>query len=140
MCLESASELPYYKPKVVQAAQEAAPDNSILIPIMFASKSLSSAEIRYSNIERGALGILHGFEKFHHCCFAREVSIITHHKLLVAIFKKGVAILSHVIQQILLRIHWYRVRSICRPGPDLFMADWLSRQNYKGTKKYLACS
>ena len=34
-------------------------DNSILRPSTFASKSLSSAERRYSNIERKALGILH---------------------------------------------------------------------------------
>ena len=41
---------------------------------------------RYSNIERGALGILHGLKKFHHYCFAREVLVITDHKQLVAIF------------------------------------------------------
>ena len=39
-----------------------APDNIILHPIVFASKSLTGAEHRYSNIKREALGILHGFE------------------------------------------------------------------------------
>ena len=39
-----------------------APDNSILSPIAFASKSLTSVERRYSNIEREALGILNGLE------------------------------------------------------------------------------
>ena len=78
MHLESDSELPYYKPEVVQAALEKkTSDNSILRPITFANKSLSSAERRYSNIEREALGILHGLKKFHHYCFVREVSIIT---------------------------------------------------------------
>ena len=42
------------------------PDNTILHPIEFASKSLMDIEHRYSNIEREALGILHGLEKFHH--------------------------------------------------------------------------
>ena len=78
-----------------------APDNSILRPIVFATKSLSSAERRYSNIEREALGILHGLEKFHHYCFVREVSIIADHKPLVANFKKDSAMLSQRIQQIL---------------------------------------
>ena len=55
-------------------------DNTILHPISFASKSLTGAEYRYSNIEREALGILHGLEKFHHYCFARKVHIITNHK------------------------------------------------------------
>ena len=72
-------------------------DRTTLQPISFASKSLTSAECRYSNIEREALGILHGLEKFHHYCFARDVTIITDHKSLVAIFKKDAAILSQRI-------------------------------------------
>ena len=32
--------------------------------------------------------MLHGFERFHHYCFAREVSRITDNKPLAAIFKK----------------------------------------------------
>ena len=63
-------------------------DNTNLNPIAFASKSLTGAECRYSKIEREALGIIHGLKKFHHNHFAREVLIITDHKLLVAIFKK----------------------------------------------------
>ena len=59
-----------------------------LRPIAFTSKSLSSAEKRYSNIESEALGILHGQEEFHYYCFAREMSITTDLKPLVAIFKK----------------------------------------------------
>ena len=50
-----------------------APHNTILRFIIFASKILTSAEQRYSNIDREALGILHGLEKFHHYCFAREL-------------------------------------------------------------------
>ena len=108
--------------------------NSICRPIIFASKSLSSAERRYSNMEREALGILQGIKKFHHYCFAREVSIIIDCKLLVAIFKKDVAMLFQKIQQILLRIQQYRVKIIYKPGPDLFLVDWLSRQNHKENK------
>ena len=73
--------------------KDTAPDNTILRPITFASKSLTSGEPRYSNTEREALGILHGLERFCHYCFAREVSIISNHKPLVAIFIKDTAIL-----------------------------------------------
>ena len=76
--------------------RDKAPANSILRPIEFASKSLSNAEGRYSDIERMALGILYGLKKFHHYCFASKVNIITDHKLLVAIFKKDVAMLSQI--------------------------------------------
>ena len=86
------------------------PDNTILCPIAFASKTLMDAECRYSNIEREVLGISHGLEKFHHYCFAREVYVITNHKPLVSILKKDVATLSQWIQWILLKIHQYRVQ------------------------------
>ena len=111
--------------------KDIAPDNTILCPIMFASKSLIGAEHRYSNIEREALGILHGLKIFHHYCFAREVLIITDHKPLVAIFKKDMAMLS---QCILPKIHQYRVQIIYKPGPKIFIADWLSQHNHKEGK------
>ena len=60
---------------------------------MFQQKPYWSRK-RYSNIEREVLDKLYMFEKFHHDCFVREVSIITDHKPLVTIFKKDVAILS----------------------------------------------
>ena len=107
-----------------------APDNTNLCPIAFASKSVTGAEWRYSNIKGGALGILHGLEKFHHYCFGKEVLIIMDHKPLVSIFQKDVATLSQHIQCILLKIHQYRVQIMYKPVPDIFTADWLSRQNH----------
>ena len=71
-------------------AKDEVPDNSILRPTAFTSKSLTTAEKRYSNIGREALGILYWLEIFHHPCFVREVSIITDHKPLVAIFKNDI--------------------------------------------------
>ena len=65
-----------------------APDNIALCPIVFSSKSLTSVEWRYSNIEHEVLVILHGLEKFHHYCFGREALITTDHKPLVAMFKR----------------------------------------------------
>ena len=57
-------------------------DNTTLPPTAFASKSLLSAEEHYSNIECEAPGILHGLEKFHKYCFARDaLSLITSHLL-----------------------------------------------------------
>ena len=78
--LQTRSSTHYSRDKV--------PDSSILRPIAIVNKSLSSTEKRCSNIEREALGILYGLKKFHHYCFAREVSKITDYKSLVAVFKK----------------------------------------------------
>ena len=55
-------------------------NNVFLQPTAFASKSLSSVQQCYSNIEHEALGILDGLEKLYHYCFAMKVCIITNHK------------------------------------------------------------
>ena len=101
--------------------KDTAPDNTILRPIAFASKSLTSAEWKYSNIEKKALGILHGLKKFHHYCFARDVSIITDHKPLAAMLKKDIATMLQQIQCILLQIHQYRVRIIYKLGQSFLL-------------------
>ena len=109
-------------------------DNTILRPIVFAIKSLTNAEHRYSNIERAALGILYGLEEFHHYCFARKVSIKMDHKPLVAIFKKEIVNLPQQIQCILLRKHQYRVKILYKPGLEDFIAYWLSHEKHKENK------
>ena len=68
------------------------PDNATLPPVAFASKSLSSSESQFSNIEWEAHGILHGLEKFHHCCIAKGVYVKTDYKPLVAMVSKDVTI------------------------------------------------
>ena len=114
-------------------SRDKAPESSILRPTAFESKSLSSAERRYSNIKRGAIHV-HGPKKFHHYCFVREMSIITDYKLLVAIFKKDVAMLSQGIKKNSSQNAPVQSKIICKPGPDLFIAEWLSRKNHKENK------
>ena len=60
----------------------------------------------------------------------RNVSINTDYRPLAGKLKKDVVTLSQRLQWILLRIHQYRVKIIYKPGPELFVADWLSRQNH----------
>ena len=99
--------------------------------ITFASKSLAIVETWYSNIKRETLGILHSPEKSHHYCFPHEVSIVTDHKPLVAVFKKYVASLSHRLQRIILCIDQYNVKILYKPGPQVLAADWLSRYSHE---------
>ena len=49
-------------------------------PIAFASKSLSDAESRYSNIEREMLSILFRLERFHYFTYGRPVIVHSDHK------------------------------------------------------------
>ena len=111
------------------------PDSSLLRPIAYASKSLTDTEQRYSNIEREALAILHGLEKFHHYAYARETQVITDHRPLLAIFKKDVATASPRLQRIMMRIHQYHVNLHYRPGSTMHIADCMSRVGLKKDDK-----
>ena len=91
---------------------------------------MSRAEWQYSNIEWEVLGILHGLEKFHHHCFAKDVYIITVHKPLVVMVSKNVAALSQQVQYIMLHIQQYNMHILDKPCLALYIADWLSQHNH----------
>ena len=70
------------------------PDNVTPHPIVFVSKSLSSAGQWYNNIEWESLSTLNSLDRFHYYCFAKEVNVIMDHKPLVVIISKDAAMLS----------------------------------------------
>ena len=59
-----------------------------LRPISYASKTLSSTESNYSNIEHELLGLLFAITHFKHFTYGRLIHIITDHKPLVLLFRK----------------------------------------------------
>ena len=83
------------------------------------------------SIETDAFGVSSIYEQEPNYFFAHEVSMITDHKLLVAVYKKEVMCLSHRLKNILSCIHQHSIRILYTPGPQLFIADWLSRHNLR---------
>ena len=107
-----------------------APNNTVLHPIAFARKGITSAETRNSIIKREALGIIHGLEKVHCYCFAWDVGVIMDPRPLVAIYKKDVTTLSWRSPCILLCTHQYSIGIIHKTDLQLYIANWFSRHNH----------
>ena len=101
---------------------------SRLRPIAYASKSLSDAETRYSNIERELLGVVWAVEHFHHYTFANKINIISDHKPLHPLFSgKTLVSCSARTARLLLKVVDKDIRFYYQNGPTMHISDALSR-------------
>lgn len=96
-------------------------------PVCYASRSLTDAESRYSNIERELLAACWSLEKFHHYVYGKKAVIETDHKPLESIWKKSIASASPRLQRLLLRMSKYNINVVYIPGKTNVVADALSR-------------
>ena len=49
-------------------------------PVVYASRTLTETECRYSNIERELLGVVFGLERLHHYTFGKPITVETDHQ------------------------------------------------------------
>ena len=68
-----------------------------------------------------------GVERNHHYVYGRKVVLWSDHKPLEIISKKPLATAPKRLQRLLLRLQQYAVEIRYKPGPEMFLADTLSR-------------
>ena len=95
--IASCVELTHFdlnKPAVLETDTSLTGLGAVLIqkkqPVKFFSKSLTSTEAEYSNIERELLAILFACEKLHTYIFGRTIDVNSDHKPLESIFAKPI--------------------------------------------------
>ena len=96
-------------------------------PVCFASRTLTSAERNYAQIEKEMLAITFGLEKFHQWTYGRHVSVVTDHKPLVAIKSKPLCKAPRRLQAMLLKTQTYDFELHYKPGAEMTLSDTLSR-------------
>ena len=98
-----------------------------LRPAAYASKTLTSCESNYSNIERELLGVLFSVLHFKHFTYGHKVHIITDHKPLVSLFRKSLTSAFPRLSRMLLYILDYQLDVMYQPGTKMHLSDALSK-------------
>ena len=87
-------------------------------PVSYASRPLTGAERRYSQIEKELLALVFGLER-HEYAYGRDIVIWTDHKPLVAIVQKPLTAAPKRLQRLLIRLNQYSVELKYLPGKDI---------------------
>ncbi len=99
-------------------------------PIAYASRSLTSAEKNYSQLEREGLAIIFGLEKYHQYLYGRKFKLVTDNQPLALILgpKKGIPALATArLQRWAIKLSAYQYDMEYRSSEQNANADMLSR-------------
>ena len=96
-------------------------------PVAFASKSLSSSQANYSNIERETLALVFGIERFHTYLYGNQFIVHSDHKPLEMITRKPLRSAPPRLQRLLIKFQGYDCDVRYKPGKEMIISDTLSR-------------
>ena len=105
-------------------------DSTQWLPVQFASRTLNSAEKNYSQLEKEALSIIYGVEKFKHFLLGSPFIIKNDHKPLKTLFAKDKPIPSTCSSRVLrwaLKLSQFDYQLNFSCGKDNVQSDFLSR-------------
>lgn len=97
-------------------------------PVAYASKTLTTTQRNYAQIEKEMLAILFACQRFdQYICGKSDVIIETDHSPLVSIFKKPLLKTPKRLQNMILSLQRYNIMIKYRQGKSMYLADTLSR-------------
>ena len=99
-------------------------------PIAYASRSMTSTEICYAQIEKETLAVVFACNKFHHYLYGRSFTVYNDHQSLKSIFSKS---LSQCPPRSMLHLQKYDFDLEFAPGRKMVVADALSRTHLTDT-------
>ena len=136
--LTTAPVLRFYKPTAdatVQCDASSYGLGAVLLqhgqPVTYCSRSLTSCETAYSQLEKELLAIAFAMTRLDHYVYGRRVTVETDHKPLVSIMSKPLCDAPLRLQRMLLQLQRYDFEIIYRPGSQVPVADALSRAPVK---------
>ena len=138
--LTSSPILDHYDPKLpLTLVTDAGPEGlgAVLCqgelekPVMFVSRSLSTSEKNYSQIDRECLCIIFAFERLRQFLLGRKFKLVTDNKPLSSIISGNLpALAASRIQRWVLKLCEYNYTVEVRRSEQIPVADWLSRLPY----------
>ena len=97
-------------------------------PVAYASKSLTTCQQNYAQIEKEMLAIVFGCTRFHDYIYGLpNVGVETDHKPLESILKKPLHQAPLRLQRMIMSLQKYPITVCYKPGKELLVADALSR-------------
>ena len=96
-------------------------------PVAYASKTLTAAQEAYAQIEKEALALVFGCEKFHQYLYGRDFVAKTDHKPLEIIMRKPLQSTPLRLQRMRIRLQRYNITVKYKPRKEIPVADTLSR-------------
>lgn len=106
-------------------------------PIAYSSKTLSSTQQNYAQIEKEMYAVVHGCTKFRQYIWGQKITVETDHSPLVSIYKRPLAKVPVRLQRMLLQLQCYDIDLVHKAGKYMFIADTLSRAPLPDVDDYL---
>ena len=114
-------------------------------PVYYASRRLTSPETRYAAIEREALAVVWGVDRFRSFITGMPLTVLTDHKPLLQVFRADykLTLASPRVQRLVLKVQDLSFTVQYRPGKHNVIADALSRlptgSNRDSADEYRVC-